>query len=36
MNRSKAAKFRVFSAYSRLKCSNFPHEFLPAELWIPI
>jgi len=36
MLRPKAAKFRVFYAESQLKCSNFPHEFLPAELLIPI
>jgi len=36
MFRSKAAKFCVFSAESRPNHLKFLHEFLPAELSIPI
>jgi len=36
MIRSKAARFRPFSAVSQLKCSKFPHEFLHAKVLIPI
>jgi len=36
MNRSKAAKFRVFSAKSQPNRLKFPQAILPAKLLIPI